>query len=129
MEESQKRKRQLAAAADDEGERKDRGRVTEDEVERFFAIVRRLQDAKSSLWSEHHDIRDGGGDDRGEKKIARREVAAPRWRPRFVLEDFEGVADGDDGVGSPSAVDGKVSYGGGADLEIDLNVEPGRNRL
>ncbi|CAL9154979.1 unnamed protein product, partial [Musa hybrid cultivar] len=124
MEESQKRKRQLAAAADDEGEGKDRGRVTEDEVERFFTIVRRLQDAKSSLWSEHHDIRDGGGDDQGEKKIARREVAEPRWRPRFELEDFEGVADGDDGVGSPSPVDGKVSYGGGADLEIDLNVEP-----
>ncbi|THU73726.1 hypothetical protein C4D60_Mb04t25910 [Musa balbisiana] len=125
MEESQKRKRQLAA--DDEGEGKDRGRVTEDEVEEFFAIIRRLQDAKSSLWSEHHDIRDGG--DQGEKIIARREVAEPRWRPRFVLEDFEGVADGDDGVGSPSAVDGKVSDGGGADLEIDLSVEPGRNRL
>ncbi|URD95681.1 hypothetical protein MUK42_28316 [Musa troglodytarum] len=77
MGESQKRKRQPAAAADGEGEGKDRGRVTEDEVEEFFAILRRLQDAKSSLWTEHHDIRDGGAD-QGEKKIARREVAEVR---------------------------------------------------
>ncbi|RWW43776.1 hypothetical protein BHE74_00050534, partial [Ensete ventricosum] len=96
LEERQKRKRQLAAAADSGGEGKDRGRVTEDEVEEFFAILRRLQDAKS---------------------------------PRFVLEDFEGVAGGDDGVGSPLVVDGKASCGGGTDLQIDLDVEPIRNRL
>ncbi|RWW14673.1 hypothetical protein GW17_00021539 [Ensete ventricosum] len=62
---------------------------------------------------------------KAERRTRGREVA----EPRFVLEDFEGVAGGDDGVGSPLVVDGKASCGGGTDLQIDLDVEPNRNRL
>ncbi|XP_038985591.1 protein NEGATIVE REGULATOR OF RESISTANCE-like [Phoenix dactylifera] len=71
-------KRRTRARAEDERDRS----VTDDEVEEFYAILRRVREAARCF-----PVREGSGG-----AGIRRRVAAEgqsRWRPRFEREDFE----------------------------------------
>lgn len=57
--------------------------VTDDEVEEFFAILRRVREAARCF-----PVRDGNGNAGARRRIAAAEGMST-WRPRFEREDFE----------------------------------------
>ncbi|WOK93464.1 hypothetical protein Cni_G02162 [Canna indica] len=83
------RKRRVRDAAEEDLQQPTRRRmvaeeaVTDDEVEEFFAILQRMQEA-----SRHFAVRDG----KAKAPDALRPWAASRWRPAFEREDFEEVS-------------------------------------
>ncbi|XP_008797861.1 protein NEGATIVE REGULATOR OF RESISTANCE [Phoenix dactylifera] len=97
--ESGKRKRADDGVGDD---RRTRSRgaeadqaVTDEEVEEFFAILRRMRDASRCLAVDM----DGGGAGRPREVADGSKRGAGRWSPAFAREDFAGPGAGNDDGG------------------------------
>ncbi|KAG1334792.1 protein NIM1-INTERACTING 2 [Cocos nucifera] len=71
-------KRRTGARAEEERHQS----VTDDEVEEFFAILRRVREAARCF-----PVRDGDGGAGVRKRVAAEGLST--WRPRFEREDFE----------------------------------------
>ena len=107
--EAEKRKRSDDVEADGKRARvgEHHGAVTEpkdDEVEEFFAILRRIREAVENFKK--------GNGDRGRRELTGKRTTS-RWSPSFKREDFEEV---DDGVKGPGEVEGHAG--------LDLNADP-----
>ncbi|GAV90709.1 hypothetical protein CFOL_v3_34113 [Cephalotus follicularis] len=114
MEGTEKRKRGVDGEMDGErGKEDEAGRgqtvVTEDdEVEEFFAILGRMQEAIKSFEK---------GNGEGRQLTTRK-----GWRPCFKLEDFESTGNGVRDIDRDG--DGKEEHGMEEDLGLDLNLNP-----
>ncbi|PSR88271.1 NRR repressor like [Actinidia chinensis var. chinensis] len=107
--EAEKRKRSDDLEADGKRGRvgEDNGAMTEpedDEVEEFYAILRRIRVAVEYF--------EKGNGDGGRRELKGKRKAS-RWSPSFQREDFEEV---DGGVKGPGEVEGHAG--------LDLNVDP-----
>ncbi|KAG1334791.1 protein NEGATIVE REGULATOR OF RESISTANCE [Cocos nucifera] len=126
--ESGKRKRAADGVGDDRPSRSrgvegDRA-VTDEEVEEFFAILRRMRDVSRGLAV---DI-DGGGAGRPREAADGSMRVAARWSPTFAREDFAGPGAGNDegGKGRFEAEEAAVERAAERATPrcLDLNAEP-----
>nr|XP_010916366.2 protein NEGATIVE REGULATOR OF RESISTANCE [Elaeis guineensis] len=128
--ESGKRKRAADGVGDDRQSRSrgvegDRA-VTDEEVEEFFAILRRMRDFSRCLAV---DI-DGGGAGRPREVADGSMRVAARWSPTFAREDFAGPGAGneDGGKGSSEAEEEAAAVERETEKStprcLDLNAEP-----
>ncbi|XP_073110343.1 uncharacterized protein [Elaeis guineensis] len=93
--------------------------VTDDEVEEFFAILRRLREAARCF-----PVRDGDGGAGVQRRVAAEGQST--WRPRFEREDFEDGSNVRDDRRMRAAEEAASGGAAAAEERVAENAIPGR---
>ena len=112
-------KRRIITTDEDKEENKEEQDYDDEEekIEKFFAIIRRIREARTSITKCLHELEVSNKD---AKKVR---VHGPTWTPVFELEDFAGVLEKDDNASLSKRFYMKGDISNGKEEKgLDLNL-------